>query len=200
MKTNKSQHLANFALKLDMSKSYDRVDWCFLNKVMMRMGFCGVFVENIMRCISSVSYFILINGRPLSPLFPSRGLRQGDPLSPYLFLLCAEAFSDMFRKAEMRGLIHGAFICRSAPPISHIFFADDSLIFGRASQEEVGAICNIIEKFTSASGQRVNFEKSEIAFSRCIPKTHASLLGNECGIPVVAQHSFYLGLTASIGR
>lgn len=106
-------------------------------KIMEKMGFPNHFVNLIMRCVSTVSYSILINGNPSPSFCPSRVLRQGDPLSPYLFLLCAEALSGLIRKAESQNLLSGIKICRRSPVISHLFFADDSIIFDRATRNEI---------------------------------------------------------------
>jgi hypothetical protein len=102
------------ALKLDMSKAYDRVEWAFVQQALTSMGYPMKIVELIMRCISTVTYQILINGQPSTSFKPERGLRQEDPLSPYLFILCVDVLS---------GLIHKAASSRD------LFFADDSLLF-----------------------------------------------------------------------
>ncbi|XP_030973764.1 uncharacterized protein LOC115993913 [Quercus lobata] len=103
------------ALKLDMSKAYDRVEWEFLERAMLHLGSSGRFVATIMSCVKSISYSVLLNGVLGSTIKPSRGLRQGDPLSPYLFLVCAMGLQGLLHKAEYEGLIRGVSICRNGP-------------------------------------------------------------------------------------
>ena len=105
------------AIKLDMSKAYDRVEWPFLREMMQRLGFDRRWVDLVMTCVTSVKYRIRVNGELTEEFIPECGLRQGDPISPYLFLLCAEGFSALLSQAELEGKIHGISICRGAPAV-----------------------------------------------------------------------------------
>jgi len=114
------------ALKLDMSKAYDWVEWEFLRRMMKKMVFCKQWVDLIMKCVCTVSYRIRVNGDLSNDFKPERGLRQGDPLSPYLFLICAEGFSVLQKRAEEDEKIQGIKVCQGALSVSYLLFADDS--------------------------------------------------------------------------
>ena len=122
---------ARMAVKLDMTKAYDRVEWVYLETMMRKMGFHENWVSLIMMCVSIEEYSVLINGEAKGKIISSSGLRQGDPISPYLFLLCVEGLSAMLKKEEREGHIKGVVVCRGAPRISHLLFADDSIVFCR---------------------------------------------------------------------
>ena len=120
------------AVKLDMHKAYDRVEWSFLHDMMIKLGFHEQWVELIMECVRSVSYKVRFNSQETDVFNPTRGIRQGDPLSPYLFLICAEGLSSLLQYEEEAGGIEGIRVCRNAPSVSHLLFADDSLILMKA--------------------------------------------------------------------
>ena len=94
----RTRKIGEMALKLDMSKAYDRMEWACLRGIMEKLGIHRRMVEVVMRCVCTVTYSVRNNGKPIGRITPSRGLRQGDPLSPYLFLLCAEGLSGLIRQ------------------------------------------------------------------------------------------------------
>lgn len=124
------------ALKLDMSKAYDRVEWTFLEALMKRFGFSVRWIAVVMDYISSSSFSFILDGAPYGSLVPSKGLRQGFPLSPYLFLLCAEGLSILLKNEESLGNLQGFLVARLAPHVNYLFFADNSITFGRASKRD----------------------------------------------------------------
>jgi hypothetical protein len=154
------------AIKLDMSKAYDHVEWEFLEAVMNKLGFDPRWIALIMECVKTVKYAVVVNGNPAGHIVPSHGIRQGDPLSPYLFLLCAEALSNMLHRAERKGIITGVPTSKKGPRINHLFFADDSLLFCKANLVEWRRLTRILDKYEGASGQKLNKEKTSIFFSR----------------------------------
>ncbi|KAH9722180.1 reverse transcriptase domain-containing protein [Citrus sinensis] len=188
------------ALKIDMSKAYDRIEWKFLQAIMLRMGFAEKWVDLIMLCVSTAQYNVLRYGKEVGPIIPSRGLRQGDPLSPYLFILCAEGLSSLIRVNEKAGLIHGVKVARSAPMVSHLFFADDSFLFFRANQQEAVLMRDILASYSLASGQKVNFNKYSISFSANVLADVASQVCGVLAVNVTSDHGAYLGLPSCIGR
>jgi hypothetical protein len=120
--------------KLDIEKAYDHVNWDFLLYMLRRCGFGERWCSWIAHCISSVRFSVLVNGTPSDFFSSSRGLRQGDPLSPLLFVIMIEAFSKLFSVTVQRGFLSGFFVGSSSNGvinISHLLFADDTLVFLR---------------------------------------------------------------------
>ncbi|KAA3485113.1 reverse transcriptase [Gossypium australe] len=153
------------AVKLDMSKAYDRVEWGFLKDVMLRMGFAKEWVTLVMKCVSTVSYAVNINGNRGRIFQPTRGLRQGDPLNPYLFLICSEELSTLIRLAVREGVLKGVNASRRGLAISHLLFADDCILFGEATKERASFLKDILKEYEQCFNQCVNFNKLTIFFS-----------------------------------
>ncbi|GLT56437.1 hypothetical protein SLA2020_294760 [Shorea laevis] len=187
-------------VKLDMSKAFDRVEWPYLEQIMSKLGFAEAWIRMIMACVTSVQYAVLLNGVSSDRVIPSRGLRQGDPLSPYLFVLCAEGFTAMIKEAERQKLLHGARICRQAPTISHLFFADDSFLFLRAIETEAKTLLSILKDYELASGQVVNMQKSSITFSSNVQQMSRSRILEILGMKELEQAGKYLGFPTHVGR
>ncbi|OMO57411.1 reverse transcriptase [Corchorus capsularis] len=149
MRNKRTGRQAHMALKLDLSKAYDRAEWSFLEEIMRAMGFPTKWVSLVMKCVQSVSYSVIVNDEQCQRFIPSRGLCQDDPLSPYLFLLCMGVFSNMIESANETGLLHGIAVSKTAPRVSHLFFADDIFLFLRANMIECQAVLSLLKDFES---------------------------------------------------
>ena len=108
-------------LKLDMSKAYDRVKWAYMEKVLVQLGFHDRWVKLMMVCITTTLYSVLIDGEPHGHITPIGGLRQGNPLSPYLFLMCTESLHGFITSVANNGDIRGVSLCRNGPKLTPPF-------------------------------------------------------------------------------
>uniref|UniRef100_A0A803PHL0 Reverse transcriptase domain-containing protein n=1 Tax=Cannabis sativa TaxID=3483 RepID=A0A803PHL0_CANSA len=143
------------ALKLDMSKAYDRIEWVFLEAMLKKLGFEEWWTCFLMKCVTSACYTVVHGNREMGPIIPSRGIRQGDPLSLYLFILCAKGLSTLLHRYENGGLIHSCKVANGAPHISHMLFTDDSYLYCKATMLEATRVQEILIKFEVASGRRL---------------------------------------------
>jgi hypothetical protein len=166
MRSNRSKRNAYCALKLDMIKAYDRAEWSYLEATMLKLGFRRICVDKNMRCVILVSFSVLFNGKRLQEFKPTRGIRQGDPISPYLFLLCVEGLPCVLKGEGADCHINGVQISCSSPKVNHLLFADDCLLFFKADASNAHVMQKSLTKYCEASGQKVNLVKSSICFSK----------------------------------
>jgi hypothetical protein len=168
--------------------------------MMQRLGFVDQWIGLIMECVSTVSYKIKVNGDLTDSFKPERGLRQGDSLSPYLFLLCAEGFSALLQQAEQEGRIAGVKIRHAAPSVSHLLFADDSLILIRANGGDAQQLQDILNLYERCSGQMINKAKSAVLFSKNTKATQRKEVCDTLQVTKETMNERYLGLPVHVGR
>ncbi|WMV24735.1 hypothetical protein MTR67_018120 [Solanum verrucosum] len=181
--------------KLDIEKAYDHVNWSFLLEIMQRMGFGLKWIRWIKFCISTVKLSILINGSP-EGFFPSdRGVRQGDPLSPFLFIIVVEGLNNMLKTAHTKGWIRGFNVANEGNlrlEVTHLQYADDTLIFCDAEESQLKILRVILILFEATSGLHINWRKSLIFPINEVNRMQhlTEILGGEIGkLPTV-----YLGM------
>ena len=175
----KKGRLGQLILKLDLEKAYDRLEWSFIREVLTFFKFPPSFVDLVLECVTTSSFSILVNGGQLENFKSSRGIRQGDPLSPYLFILCMEYLSHKILEVCDNNSWKAIKASRSGPFFSHLFFADDLLLCAEISTSCYHTITRILEDFCLQSGQKVNLSKSKVFFS---PNVNPLLRNHLCGI------------------
>ncbi|TYK21642.1 LINE-1 retrotransposable element ORF2 protein [Cucumis melo var. makuwa] len=152
--------IQGFVIKLDIEKAFDKLNWRFIDFMLMKKGYPFRWRKWIRACISSVQYSIIINGRPRGKIQPSRGIRQGDPISPFIFVLAMDYISRLLNSVgekikgmKMEGNIN----------LTHLLFADDILLFVEDDEHSIQNLKNIINLFQLASGLSINLNKSTIS-------------------------------------
>jgi hypothetical protein len=156
-------------LKLDLSKAFDKISWAYMRDLLLAFGFEERWVSWILNLTSTAFFSILVNGVPTRPFSPSRGIRQGDPLSPFLFLIMAEGLSRSIHAEVGNGSLEGLSLHSISPPISHSQFVDGTLLMGRPTVKEENSILQVLQTFSNASGLDCNKDKSLIFFFNTPP-------------------------------
>ncbi|RVW59240.1 LINE-1 reverse transcriptase-like [Vitis vinifera] len=185
--------------KLDIEKAYDSISWDFLMKILRKLGFGSRWMEWIWWCISTAKFSVLVNGVPAGFFSSTKGLRQGDPLSPYLFVLGMEVLSALLRRAAVGGFFSGCRFWgrgRMELNISHLLFADDTIIFCEARKENMTFLSWILAWFEAASGLRINLAKSELIPVGEVEEIEEMAV--ELGCRVGSLPNVYLGLPLGV--
>ncbi|KAF5475509.1 hypothetical protein F2P56_007309 [Juglans regia] len=163
---NKKTRGGNIMLKLDMMKAYDRLEWSFLWEALYAYGFSEKFIGLLKNCVQNCSFSVMLNGTYRGYFQSSIGVRQGDPLSPYLFILAEEVFTRMVKQAVDLCRIKPLAIPRVSTQVSHLIYVDDVVFFLKADKKSVKGLMEIIERYSKWSGQKVNTSPSVIGV-RC---------------------------------
>eukprot|EP00253_Pinus_taeda_P027885 PITA_27885 len=163
-------------IKLDLSKAYDRLSWNYLGKVLESFGFSRRWIDWIHSLISSPIFSILVNGTPSKTFTASRGIRQGDPLSPFLFILAAEGLGRFIKKEREANRIKGLKLWGNNLPLTHQQFVDDIMLFGEPTVKEVKHLRRILDLFAEASGLEINRDKSCVFIFNTVDQVKAHLI------------------------
>ncbi|GJZ98249.1 RNA-directed DNA polymerase, eukaryota, reverse transcriptase zinc-binding domain protein [Tanacetum coccineum] len=161
---NRKHNIKKVSFKIDLQKAYDTISWDFLKEILVMFGFHEKMVSWIMTCITSAKFSINVNGERVGYFKGGRGLRQGDPISPYLFTLVMEVLNLLIQKNIQDGNgFKYHFGCKNLR-ITHLWFADDLLVFCHGDIESVRTMKKSLDEFSSVSGLLPNMQKSTIFF------------------------------------
>ncbi|CAL1381633.1 unnamed protein product [Linum trigynum] len=187
-------------LKIDLAKAYDRINWKFLESTLMAAGIPDDFVKLVMACVTTARFQVLWNGGCTESFQPTRGLRQGCPLSPYLFTLCIERLNHCIKESIDRKAWKSITLSKDGPPLTHLFFADDLVLFAEADQKQGEEILACLDRFCGASGERVNKDKSCVFFSKNTKDQVKTRISDTLGIQQTNNLGRYLGVPVIHGR
>eukprot|EP00253_Pinus_taeda_P007884 PITA_07884 len=194
--TNK-RHMG-MIMQLDIAEVYDKVNWIYIKKVLTSFGFDHNSVRWVMALVTTSSFSILVNGSPSYIFIPSRGVRQGDPLSPFLFILMMERLGRSIKHAKAMGKIKGLQLSKNGQAPTHQQFVDDTMQQGIPTVKEASAYNKILKEFVMATGMEVNLSMSKISFlntniaiqrniSRILGFQRDSLPTKYLGVPLTAR-------------
>ncbi|XP_028104122.1 uncharacterized protein LOC114303175 [Camellia sinensis] len=179
--------------KIDLEKAYDRLSWTFIKDTLLDFKLNGTWVYLIMSCVTNKHSSILWNGEITDEIHNRRGLRQGDPLSPYLFVLCMERLSNMIHCKVHEGSWKGIKASKNSPSLSHLFFADDFILFAQANSPNCETIMDTLSELCDVSTQKVNLLKSKLFVSPNVPRNLVRALTFQSGIPLTHNLGKYPG-------
>ncbi|XP_052114154.1 uncharacterized protein LOC127745460 [Arachis duranensis] len=199
MRNTKSRK-GTMAFKIDLEKAYDRLDWHFLEATLVRFGFLKATINLILNCVTSSSLAVLWNGNRLQNFNPKRGLRQGDPMSPYLFILCMEMLACFISHRVSQGLWNPVAISRNGPRLSHLMFADDLFLFCKASKAQVIEVMHCLDLFSRALGLKVNLYKSKAQCSKRVSERRKKVLSGVSNFQFCNDLGKYLGINIGHAR
>jgi hypothetical protein len=183
----------SFMLKIDLAKAFDRLEWNFILAALARKGLHGHFIKLVHSCISSPRFSVIINGQAHASFCSFRGIRQGCPLSPYLFVMAINELSLSLQEALASSQLTGITLGPNCPPVHSLLFADDLLICGKATRQEAHQMKQILMSFCNVSGQFPNWSKSGIIFSKYVDATTKQQIKAFFPVPHIDDSFTHLG-------
>ena len=162
--TLQAQKKVGMVIQLDLSKAYDKVSREYIEAILVAFGFRHCWIKWILALVKTPSYSILVNGAPTTPFTPSRGIGQGDPISPFLFVIVMEGLSRIIKSAKESKSIKGLQHLPNCPATTHQQFVDDTMLHGMPLVKEAQGFKEILDLFSLASGMDLNLDKSSIFF------------------------------------
>ena len=182
------------AFKIDMEKAYEKLEWSFIRDMLIRVNLPMDIIDVIMSFVFTVSTSVLFNREALDLIFPSRGIRQGDPISLYLFILCMDFLRQLIKEKCSEKLWQPVKASQRAPTFSHLFFIDDLILFAKANGVNCSAIRDVLDTFCSISSQTVSEAKSRVYFSPNVDRDTRESLCDISGFASTSYLGKYLGL------
>jgi len=182
-----------FLLKIDLAKAFDRLKWDFIAVALTRLQLPTSFINLIYQCISTTTLSILVNGEPTAGFSVTRGIRQGCPLSPYLFVVAINELSISLQHHLQNSRLTGISLGQGCPPIHSLLFADDLIICGKANLQEAQTIHTALYDFCEQSGQTPNLNKSSILFSKNVPTQVHNQIKSIFPVPDLNPNTLHLG-------
>lgn len=178
---------------MDLAKAYDRVEWTVLFQILHLFGFGAKLIQLIRECITTAKFSILLNGSPHGYFKSERGLRQGDPLSPALFTILSYILSRLLADSVQSGKLSGVKISRNSPRISHLMYADDLVLYVKATDKEAVEVRRILQVYCDCTGQQINWSKSSIHFSHNVTRCKRGTLCHILEMQECNHKGKYLG-------
>ena len=181
-------------VKIDLEKAYDKLEWGFIREMLIKINLLHNIIKLIMSYVSTVSTSIVVNGGASDLILPSRGLRQGDPISPYIFIICMDFLVQLIEEKCSTNKWKPVRANRSGAAFLHLFFANDLILFAKANLKNCAAVREVLDLFYSKSGQSVNGAKSRVYFSPNVDRDSREDFCDILGFQSTPNLGKYLGI------
>ena len=199
IRTLKSQRKGGMLIQLDLAKAYAKISWHYMEKTLEAFGFDQHWIKWIINLVSTTIFSLLVNGAPTKPFYTSRGIRQGDPLSPFIFILIMEGLSRSIKNTTAEGEIKGLKLFQNCSTSTKQQFFDDTLLHGKPTLKEAKSYKKILEDLREASGHEINHSKSMIYFFNTNPAIQRNL-ANILWFERKLLPTKYLGILGQVGH